>query len=143
MHKQRREDVRQRQHHQPQRILQEEFECIAEQGFHSPVANIMHAARLLDHINNPAFLESINQLQRAALQLNDKEKMPSLSHDCVGSSRTPGGRRRRQRGAQNNQEQQPAPPNQDAPPAHHHLWPTLELEEEGTTGHVHHREVIT
>jgi hypothetical protein len=81
------------------------------------VANIMHAARLLDHVNDPAVHQSINLLQHAALQLNDKEKMPYLSHNCTWSSRTPGGRRRRQEGGgQNNQEQQLAAPNQGAPP---------------------------
>ena len=89
---QRRADARQRQHHQTQRNLQEEFERAAQQGFHSPVANIMHAARLLDHVNDPAVHQSINLLQHAALQLNDKEKMPYLSHNCTWSNRTPRGR---------------------------------------------------
>ena len=59
---QRRSDARQGQHDWPKCNLQEEFERIAEQGFHSPVANIMHVARLLDHVNDPAVHQSINLL---------------------------------------------------------------------------------
>ena len=119
-----REDVRQRQQQRTQRSLQTEFERAAEQGFHTPVDNIMHTARLLDHIKDPAVVQSINSLQHAALQLNEKDRMPSLSRSQghAGSSRTAGARPRRQEGnAQNNQDQQIVQGNQNqstVEPAH-------------------------
>ena len=93
---QRRANARQHQQQQAQRNLQEEFERAAEKGFHTPMSNIMYATRLLDHINDPAVLQSINLLQHAALQLNEKEKLISLSknQDQAAQSHTAGGRPR-------------------------------------------------
>src|SRR6185312_161286 len=76
---QRRVDARQRQQQRAQQNLQAEFERAAEQGFHTPVANIMHATRLLDHIRDPAVLQSINLRQHAAIQLNERKRNSYLS----------------------------------------------------------------
>ena len=71
---QQRENARQRQQQCTKRNLQTIFERAAEQSFHTPVANIMHAARLLDHIKDRAVAQSIHLLQHAALQLNKKRQ---------------------------------------------------------------------
>ena len=74
---QRRTDAQQRQ--RIQRNLQTEFERAAEQGFHTPMANAMHATRLLDRIQDPAVRQSVRLLQLVAIRLNERDKMASLS----------------------------------------------------------------
>jgi len=63
---QRRTEARQCQQ-RAQRNLQAEFERATEQGFHTLVASIMHAARLLDHIQDPAVQQSVRLLQHVAI----------------------------------------------------------------------------
>ena len=79
----------------------------------------MHTARLPDHIKDPAVVQSINLLQHVALQLNEKDRMPSLSRSQghAGPSRTTDGRPRTWEGnAQNNQDQQIIQGNQNQLP---------------------------
>ena len=53
------EQRRQDQERRAQRNLQSEFERAAEQGFHTLVANVIHAVSLLGHIQDPAVQQSV------------------------------------------------------------------------------------
>ena len=84
-----------------------------EQGFHTPVANVIHAVSLLGHIQDPAVQQSVQILQHVCVQLNEKDKMTSLSRSQGqgATSQTPRGRPRRREGTSQNDAVAQAPPN--------------------------------
>ena len=63
----------------PRCNLQCEFHEAAEQGFHTLMANVMHATELLGNLQDLTAQQSVRLLQHVVLWLDRKNPMSSLT----------------------------------------------------------------
>jgi hypothetical protein len=84
------------------RDLDPEFAAVSERGFRTPVANIARVTAILERSHDPEVRQALLYAQRAWIQLDQHNPVPTIREERVGESRsqahsqTAGGRPRHQ-----------------------------------------------